>query len=326
MDRRAFLHTTFPTAGAALGVSASSAAAATDMPMGTLGKTGLKVSRFCLGGAHMRMKGEENAIKMIHRSLDLGVNFFDSAAKYHNGESDVTYGKALAGKRQQVLLMSKAENRTKDGAMAQLENTLKRMKTDYLDLWQCHEVVRHDEVDKIFGPGGSLEAFVLAKKQGKVRHIGFTGHGDPSVHLRLLEGFEGWETVQCPINLIDPHYLSFTYNVLPRVKQKGLGMLAMKSNAMGGIGKNNIAPIEECLRFTLSQEPDTVVSGPQTIAELEQNIGIVKAWQKFTPQEISSILDRTRKGMIGSKVETYKKKEPWLTAASHREHRDGDAD
>lgn len=297
------------------------------MPMQTLGKTGIQVSRFTLGGYHMRVNGEENAIKMIHRAMDLGVNFFDSAAKYHNGESDVTYGKALAGgKRQKVLLMSKAELRDAKGAMGQLENTLKRMQTDYLDLWQCHEVVRHDEVDKIFGPGGSLEAFVKAKKEGKVRHIGFTGHGDPSVHLRLLEGFDGWETVQCPINLIDPHYLSFTYNVLPRVKQKGLGMIAMKSNAIGNITKNSIASIEECLRFTLSQEPSTVVSGPQTIAEMEQNIGVIKAWHKYTPQEISTILDRTRKGPIGSKIENYKKKEPWVAMADYKPHFDGVAD
>lgn len=296
------------------------------MPMGTLGKTGLKVSKFTLGGAHMRTRGEENAIKMIHRAMELGCNFLDSAAKYHNGESDVCYGKALAGgKRKNVLLMSKAEHRTRDGAMAQLENTLKRMNTDYLDLWQCHEVVTHSEVDKILGPGGSLEAFVAAKKQGKVRHIGFTGHADPSVHLRLLESFDGWETVQHPVNLIDPHYLSFTNNVLPRVKGKGLGTIAMKSNGMGAIGKNNIAPIEECLRFTLSQEPDTLVSGPETIEQLEQNIGIVKAFVKLTPQEISAILDRTRKGETGSKIERYKKAEPWKIA-THQPHVDGVAD
>ena len=318
MERRAFLQAT-------AAVSVAAASAAQDMPMAVLGKTGLRVSRFCLGGAHMRMKGEENAIQMILRAFDLGVNFFDSAAKYHNGASDEVYGKAFAGKRQQVLLMSKAEKRDAKSAMAQLENTLRRMKTDYLDLWQCHEVSRHEEVDQIFAPGGALEAFVKAKKEGKVRHIGFTGHADPSVHLRLLEGFEGWETVQCPVNLIDPHYLSFTYNVVPRVKQKGLGLLAMKSNGMGSIGKNNIAPIDECLRFTLSQEPDTVVSGPQTIAELEQNIRIVKAWQKFTPQEISQILERTRQGPVGSRIETYKKKEPWVAAAAYPSHQDGDA-
>ena len=319
MDRRKFLH-----ASALSGVAL--AAAESPMPMTKLGKTGLQVSRFCLGGFHMRVNGEENAIKMIHHAMELGVNFFDSAAKYHNGESDVTYGKALeGGRRQRVLLMSKAEFRDAKGAMGQLENTLKRMKTDYLDLWQCHEVARHDEVDQIFGPGGSLEAFVKAKKEGKVRHIGFTGHHDPSVHLRLLEGFDGWETVQHPVNLIDPHYLSFTYNVLPRVKQKGLGTLAMKSNAIGNITKNQIAPIEECLRFSLSHDPDTVVSGPQTIAELEQNVGVIKAWKKMTPAEISSVLERTRKGQIGSKIETYKKKEPYL-AGHFRPHLDGDAE
>ncbi len=296
------------------------------MPMKTLGKSGLNVSRFCLGGYHMRVRGEANAVRMIHRAMDLGVNFFDSAAKYHDGESDVTLGKAMAGgRRQKVLLMSKAENRTRDGAMKQLENTLRRMQTDYLDLWQCHEVARHDEVDQIFGPKGSLEAFVKAKEQGKVRHIGFTGHHDPSVHLRLLEGFAGWETVQHPVNLIDPHYLSFTYNVLPRVKQKGLGTLAMKSNAIGNITKNNIAKIEECLRFSLSQDPDTVVSGPETLEQMEQNIGVIKAWQKFSPQEISQILERTRRGQIGSKIENYKKPEPW-NASTHRPHFDGVAD
>ncbi len=320
MDRRLFLQST------AAGSAALKAAADTAMPMTTLGKSGLKVSRFTLGGFHMRVNGEDNAVKMIHRAMDLGVNFFDSAAKYHDGESDVTYGKALGeGRRQKVLLMSKAEKRDAKSAMEQLETTLKRMKTDYLDLWQCHEVARHDEVDQIFAPGGSLEAFVKAKKEGKVRHIGFTGHHDPSVHMRLLEGFDGWETVQHPVNLIDPHYLSFTYNVLPRVKQKGLGTLAMKSNAIGNITKNQIAPIEECLRFSLSHDPDTVVSGPQTLEQLEQNVGVIKAWKKLSPQEISGILERTRKGPIGSKIETYKKKEPYL-AGNFRVHQDGDAD
>ena len=321
MERRTFVQLS-SAAGAAL----TATAADTPMPMTTLGKSGLRISRFCLGGAHMRMRGEENAIRMIQRAHELGVTFFDSAAKYHNGASDEAYGKALAGKRQQVILMSKAEKRDAAGAMEQLENTLRRMKTDYLDLWQCHEVVHHWEVDKILGPGGALESFVKAKKEGKVRHIGFTGHADPSVHLRLLESFDGWETIQHPVNLIDPHYLSFTYNVLPRAKQKGLGTLAMKANGMGSIGKNNIAPIEECLRFSLSQDPDAIVSGPETIEQLEQNIGVVKAWQKFSPQEISSILDRTRRGPIGSRIETYKKKEPWLAQAGLPAHRDGEAD
>lgn len=295
------------------------------MPMDILGKSQLKVSKFCLGGYHMRVGGEISGVRIINRALELGVNFFDSAAKYHGGESDVTYGKAFGGSpslRQRVLLMSKAENRTREGAMVQLENTLKRMKTDYLDLWQCHEVVTMDEVDKIFGSNGSLEAFVRAKEQGKVRHIGFTGHADPKVHVRLLEGYSGWETVQCPVNLVDPHYLSFIKNVHPKVREHGLGLIGMKSNAIGNIGKMRIATIQECLRFAWTQDPNTLVSGVESVDQLEQNIGILKTLKKMTPQEMSLILERTSKGPTGSGIETYKIKES--KAMLHEVHRDGE--
>lgn len=302
---------------------ASSVAADTAMPTATLGKSGLQVSRFCLGGYHCRVRGEENAIKMIHRAIDLGVTFFDSAHKYHDGASDIAYGKALqGGLRKKVLLMTKAHKRDKASAMQQLEESLKRMNTDYLDLWQCHEIVSHEEVDKILGPAGALEAFVEAKKQGKVRHIGFTGHHDPGVHRRVLESYDGWETVQMPINLIDPHYLSFIQNVVPAVRKKGLGVIAMKSNAMGAIGKANIAKITECLRFTASQDVDTVVSGPETLEQLEENIGVIKTLSKMTPAEISSMLQRTGKGPFGSKIENYKK--PETKAHGHHVHKDGE--
>jgi uncharacterized protein len=316
MDRRQF--------SIALGASVAALAKDLPMPMTTLGKSGLKVSKFCLGGYHMRVEGEENAIKMVHKAIDLGVNFLDSAAKYHQGESDITYGKALqGGLRKKVLLMSKAEKRDKKSAMEQLENTLKRMQTDYLDLWQCHEVVSHDEVDKILAPGGSLEAFVEAKKQGKVRHIGFTGHADPTVHQRLLTSFDGWETVQHPVNLIDPHYLSFIKNVLPRVGAKGLGRIGMKSNGIGAITKNGIATIQECLRFAWSQDIDTLVSGPQTPPQLEENIMVIKTFQKMTGPEMSTLLDRTGKGPFGSKIESYKKKEA-TASLDEPVHRDGE--
>jgi aryl-alcohol dehydrogenase-like predicted oxidoreductase len=301
------------------------ALADTPMPMEILGKSKLKVSKFCVGGYHMRVGGEIAGMRIIERALELGVNFFDSAAKYHGGESDVTYGKVFGGSsslRQKVLLMSKAEKRDRAGAMEQLENTLRRMKTDYLDLWQCHEVVTHDEVKRIFGPGGSLEAFIKAKEQGKVRHIGFTGHADPTVHLALLNGYDGWETVQCPVNLIDPHYLSFIKNVHPKVRERGLGLIGMKSNAMGSIGKMRIAPIEECLRFAWSQQIDTLVSGAESVDQLEQNVGVLKAFKKMSALEISQILDRTAKGPIGSEIETYKKKEE--SASLYPAHRDGE--
>jgi predicted aldo/keto reductase-like oxidoreductase len=315
MRRRTFLQVSTAALGTGLNVLAD-----TPMPMTTLGKSGLKISKFTLGGYHMRVKGEEEGVRIIHRAMELGVTMFDSANKYHDGESDKTYGVALqGGRRQKVMLMSKAQLRTRDGAMEQLEQTLTRMKTDYLDLWVCHEVTTHAEVHKIFAPGGSLEAFVKAKQQGKVRHIGFSGHADPSVHQRLLDGYDGWETVQHPVNLIDPHYLSFIQTVLPNIRKKGLGLLAMKTNAMGPIRQKGIATIPECLRFAWSQNVDTVVSGVETVQQLDENVLSCKTFVPMSKQEITMLLERTKKGEIGSKVEWYKKKEANATSPVHHD-------
>lgn len=318
MQRRTFLHVSAGT----LAVSPALLAAG-EMPINTLGKSGLKVSQFTVGGYHMRVGGVQTGIDIIHRAIDLGVTHFDSARQYHGGDSDATYGKALqGGLRQKVLLMSKSNKRDAATAMKELEDTLRDMKTDYLDLWACHEVGSMDEVDKIFGPGGAAEAFRKAKEQGKVRHIGFTGHRDPQVHLRMMRETEQWETVQMPINCVDPHYLSFLTNVLPEARRRGLGVLAMKSNAMGAIGQKGIAKIEECLRFTLSQRPDTLVSGVETVAQLEQNVGIVKNFQAMTKEEQETLLSRTKKGETGTGVERYKR--PAEGALHVAEHRDGE--
>lgn len=317
MKRRTFLQ--MPTF--ALGARMASAAA-TPMPTATLGKSGLVVSRFVLGGFHMASRGEENAIRMIHRAIDLGVTLLDCAHLYHDGRSEEYYGKALqGGLRKKVLLMSKAHLRDRASAMGQLEESLKRMQTDYLDLWQCHQVVTQAEVDQILGPKGALEAFVEAKRQGKVRNIGFTGHRDPEVLQRMLDSYDGWETVQHPVNLVDPHYLSFIDSVVPNIRKKKLGLLAMKSNAMGPILRNKIATIQECLRFTLSQDVDAVVSGPETVEQLEENVAAVKAFQKMTAEEISALLVRTRKGPHGTEIERYKKGAP---GAMHHLHHDGE--
>ena len=177
MNRRTFLQLSTAAAGTPLLADAP-------IPRRRLGKTGLDAAILALGGFHMAAsQSDEDAVKMIHRAIDLGINFLDCASKYHDGRSEEVYGKALTdGRRQKILLMTKAQLRDRDGAMKQLEDSLRRMRTDYLDLWQCHEVSRLDEVERIFGPNGSLEAFVKAKQQGKVRHIGFTGHHDPQVH------------------------------------------------------------------------------------------------------------------------------------------------
>lgn len=308
IKRRTFLSATVTGLGAA---SIAQTAEQAPMPMRTLGKTGLRVSWFCLGGFHMRKNGLDNAVKMIDRALDLGVTFFDSAHKYHQGASDEAYGAAFGGsssKRQKAILMSKAHLRTEAEATQQLDETLKRMKTDYLDLWQCHEVSRMDEVERIFGPKGSYEAFVKAKKAGKVRHIGFTGHHDPAVHMALLEGGEDWETIQHPVNLIDPHYLTFK-PVMQAAREKKLGLIAMKTNAIGHITANGIANIPECLRYAMARRPDTIVSGVETIEQLEENVATIKTAKPFTSQEIETLLSRTATTKIGPEIEQYKRKE-----------------
>ncbi len=318
MRRRSFLQG--GVAAAAAGIEAGAAPA---LPTVTLGKTGLKVSRFVVGGYHMAVQGEEMAVRIIHRAMELGVNFFDSANLYHRGLSDEIYGRALAGgRRQKVILMTKCENYTRDGALRMLETQLKRMKTDYLDLWQVHQVSELAEAERVLGPNGSLEAFVKAKKEGKVRHIGFTGHRDPQVHLKLLHGASDWETVQMPINLIDPHYLSFIVNVLPQARKRGLGVIAMKSNAMGSIGRNNVARIEDCLRFTLSQDVDVLVSGVETVDQLEANIRTVSTMTKMSLSEIERMLATTAKGRTGSQIENYKR--PPSGAWGPRLHNDGE--
>jgi uncharacterized protein len=315
MQRRTFLQTATLGAAAKLEILAQ-----TPMPMTTLGRSGLRVSRFTLGGYHMLVKGEQECLRIIRRARELGVTFFDSAQHYNKGESDRILGRAFEGaERQKVILMTKFEKYSKAEAMAGLEEQLRRLRTDYIDLWQVHQVATHKEADQVLGPNGSLEAFIQAKKQGKVRHIGFTGHHDPSVHLKLLRGYDGWETIQMPINLVDPHYESFITNVLPVARKMGLGVIAMKSNAMGAILRNNVARIEECLRFTLAQDIDTLVSGVETVDQLEANVLTVKTQPKLTPAEVTTILERTRKGLTGTAVERYKK-----GTSAARLHRDGE--
>lgn len=321
MKRRTFLQLT----PVVFGVRSRTLAAA-PIPVTTLGKTGLTVTRFCLGGYHMSNGTEENGIQIIHRAIDLGVNFFDSAQGYHKGRSDEIYGKGLTGgRRQKIILMSKAISRERDGAMSQLEDSLRRMGTDYLDLWQCHMVNREEEVDKIMAPGGALEAFVRAKEQGKVRHIGFSGHRDPAVLARFMEAYDGWEVAQFPLNLVDPHYLSFLETALPAARKRGLGVVTIKSNAMGNITKNGVASIQECLRFVWSQDIDSLVSGVETVEQLEANVLAAKTFQPMSRREQEELLARTKKGPHGSKIERYKKAEE-SAADFHGVHNDGDAD
>jgi aryl-alcohol dehydrogenase-like predicted oxidoreductase len=205
------------------------------VPKKPLGKTGVQVSALGVGGFHLgTAKDQQTATEIVSRAIDAGVNFFDNAWEYHNGDSENRLGKALQGKRDQVVLMTKVctHGRGKDVAMRMLEDSLRRLKTDHLDVWQIHEVVYYNDPDLIFAPGGAAEALTLDKQQGKVRFVGFTGHKDPAIHLKMLSHEFPFDTIQMPLNCFDASFHSFENQVLPEAARRGIAVLGMKS--LGG--------------------------------------------------------------------------------------------
>src|SRR5579884_340933 len=207
-----------------IGESRASAAGAS-IPRRPLGRTDVEVSVLALGGAHLgRAPSEHEATRIVHAAIDAGLTFMDNAWEYHQGRSEEWMGKALEGRRDQVFLMTKvcSHGRDKKVALQQLEDSLRRLRTDYLDLWQIHEVIYEDDPDRHFQPGGTVEALVEAKRQGKVRFIGFTGHKDPSIHLKMLGHGFPFDTCQLPINCFDGTYRSFEQHVLPELKRQGI--------------------------------------------------------------------------------------------------------
>src|SRR4051794_30888369 len=238
-DRREFLGQSL-AAGAALGLAGLAAADDKDkgLPTRELGKTGEKVSILCLGGWHIgSVKDEKEAIKIMHAALDGGMTFFDNAWDYHDGGSEVIMGKALAqdGKRKKCFLMTKNCGRDKKTVQQHLEDSLKRLQTDVIDLMQFHEINYDNDPEWVVEKGG-LEVLIDAKKAGKIRYLGFTGHKDPHIHLKMLKVHE-WDTVQMPIIVCDWYYRSFVKNVVPKAKEAGIGVIGMKSLGGGSDGK-----------------------------------------------------------------------------------------
>lgn len=242
------------------------------IPKKPLGKTGLQASALGLGGFHLGAADQKEAVEIVARALDAGVNFFDNAWEYHEGESEVRLGAALKGKRDQAILMTKVctHGRGKDVAMRMLEESLSRLQTDHLDIWQIHEVVYYNDPDLIFAPGGAAEALLLAKQQGKVRFIGFTGHKDPAIHLKMLSHDFPFDTVQMPLNCFDASFRSFEKQVLPEANRRGIAVLGMKS--LGGSGEmvaNGAITPEEGLRYAMSLPVATTISGIDSLYVLE---------------------------------------------------------
>ena len=280
------------------------------VPKRELGKTGMQVSALGVGGYHLgSTRDQKEATELVARALDAGINFFDNAWEYHKGESELRLGAALKGKRDQAIVMSKACTHGRDKAvgMRMLEESLRRLQTDHLDVWQIHEVIYEDDPELIFRPNGVAEALVEAKKQGKVRAIGFTGHKDPSIHLRMLEHDFPFDTVQMPLNCFDATFRSFEQNVLPVATRRGIAVLGMKS--LGGSGemikKGGVTP-EEGLRYAMSLPVATTISGMDSIDVLEQNLKIVAGFQPYTAEEMDALRKRSQELAADGRMELFK--------------------
>jgi uncharacterized protein len=281
------------------------------IPRRPFGKTGEEVSLLGVGGAHIGLGDEAEGIQIIQQAIDAGADFLDNAWEYNAGTSEVRMGKALAqnGYRQKAFLMTKdcAHDRVATHSMLKLENSLKRLQTDYLDLWQIHEVVWEDDVERIFAPGGSAEAMLKAKEQGKTRYIGFTGHKSPAIHKAMLSQGFPWDAVQMPLNVNDAHWESFEKEIVPICQEQGIAIIAMKSFADGQIFKSGsgVTP-EEALRYTMSLPIATIVSGIDSLEVLTQNLEITRNFTPLTDAERERILAKTAPIATGGAFETFK--------------------
>jgi uncharacterized protein len=280
-------------ASLASGAHASQEVNSGGVPLRPLGKTGEKVSLLGLGGYHASVpEPEKDALRLIQRAVDEGVTFLDNAWDYMDGKAEERMGKALAeGRlRDKVFLMTKCCGRTAKDAQSNLEESLRRLRTDHLDLWQFHEINYDNDPDMIFAPGGALEFALKAKEQGKVRFIGFTGHKHPEIHLKMLAKPYDWATVQLPLNVMDGQFRSFQHQVLPVLNKRGIGSIGMKS--LGGAGeivKDGKVPVEDALRYVLSLPISTLVSGIDSEAVLEQNLKVVRNLKPMTPNELAGL-------------------------------------
>jgi len=290
--------------------SAAAGTATGGVPTRALGKTGVLVSALCFGGAHWgRMDSEAEAIRVLHEALEAGVTFLDNAWEYNGGRSEELMGKALQGRRQQAFLMTKvcSHGRGKKVALQQLDESLRRLKTDYLDLWQIHEVVYGDDPDRHFAPNGAADALLEARKQGKVRFIGFTGHKDPKIHLKMLAHDFPFDTCQMPLNVFDGTYRSFEQEVLPVLNRRGIAPIGMKS--LSGDAepiKRGIVTPEEAIRYVLSLPIASLVSGIDSRQVLYQNLNIVRRFTPMTMAEMETLRTRVARYAMDGRFERFK--------------------
>jgi predicted aldo/keto reductase-like oxidoreductase len=277
-----------------------------------LGTTGERVSVIGMGGYHLGKQADPaESIRLIHSGVDRGITFLDNCWDYNDGISEVRMGQALRnGYREKVFLMSKMDGRTAVEYNKQLEQSLGRLQTDTIDLVQFHEVIRMEDPDRIFAPGGAIEAAIAARQAGKIRYIGFTGHKDPVVHLRMLETAQKhnfhFDTVQMPINVMDAHFRSFTKEVMPVALKQGIGVLAMKTFGDPYILQSNTVQPVEALHYGLTQPVSVVITGIDNPQVLDQAFEAVRTFKPMTEAEISSLLARTATAASEGKFELFK--------------------
>ena len=295
------------------------------IPYRSLGSTGEKVSCIGLGGYHLGQSHlqEADAINLFHAAVDRGINFSDNSWDYNQGESERRVGKALKGYRDRVFVMTKFDGRTKGSALKQLDESLQRLQVDHVDLWQFHENIRLEDPDRFFAEGGAVEAMLEAKKSGKTRYIGFTGHKDPIVHLRMLELADKhnfrFDTVQMPLNVMDAHFRSFEKNVLPVLVSKQFAVLGMKSMGDSHILANKTVTPLECLQYALSLPTSVVITGIDSTQILDQAFKAANSYDKLTKADIAAILNKTAPVAMDGKYEPFKTSPIFDSTAAHPE-------
>jgi uncharacterized protein len=303
-------------------VLASQAPSAAGLPTRVLGRTGERVSILCLGGWHIgSVKDQGEAIRIMHAAIDEGLTFFDNCWDYHDGGSEEVMGRALAdGRRDKVFLMTKNCERDAAGSTRCLEDSLRRLRTDHLDLWQFHEIIYDNDPDWVFEKGG-IKAALDARKAGKVRYIGFTGHKDPRIHLAMLDKPFDWDACQMPINALDLHYRSFQKQVVPVCLQKRTGVIGMKG--MGGgngiAGGAGLTPAQ-AYRYALSQPIASQVVGMTTMEHLKANVALARSFETMTDAEQSALADRVRPFATDGRFEQFKSTQNFDGPVHRRQH------
>lgn len=297
-----------------------------EMPMRVLGRTGVQVSLIGLGGWHLGFDyiDEELSIRIVRTAIDNGINFMDNCWDYNEGASEIRMGKALRdGYRERAFLMTKIDGRTKQDAAKQLDESLKRMQVDHIDLVQHHEILRYEDPHRIFDENGANAALIEARDAGKIRFIGFTGHKDPRIHLYMLEvakenGFE-FDAVQMPLNVMDAHYRSFEKMVLPELVQQNIGVLAMKTMANGTILESKTVSAIECLQYAMNLPVSVVITGCESMENLEQALTAARTFKPFGEAEVSALLARTANAASRGEYELFKTTSVYDGTAAHPE-------